>query len=451
MNIDSLLEKVDRGYLCLSCGYFEKRVSRGYIDKCPVCGGPLVPVINEIPEPSSEKGVWRWSSAFLHTDLSKKITLFEGSTPLIRLDRLGREYKIKNLFFKDESRNPTSLFIDRGSAYLSSVLASRGVRSILVFSRGDLSISMGSYARRARIKIFSFVPSDIIPSKLYRVKLISSRTTLVDDFDTLLNLMNRFSMKFKNKYVVSQTNPYLMSGFQTILFEIIHDLGTPPKAILLPFGDGALMASLLILVKKLRLRTKLIGVTTNFSSPALYEIREDRSLLKEYVDELIKDTEHEIIRVSEDSVLSAIRYLAREEGVPADPVNASLVSSIHSDYIKVMGLENVVLLFTGGVLTDPVVIRAVLEERENRMISLGFTKEKILEILLEEEDASAYRIWQRLRSTYNIKISLRSIYNHLNDLEKRKLIRSEIVRDESSGRPKKIYVLNDLAYVFLKK
>jgi threonine synthase len=454
MKISSLLEKVDRGMICLSCGYVEKRVWRDYIDRCPVCGGPLIPVLNEIPEPVDEPGIWRWSRGFLYTDVSTKVTFYEGSTPLIKSSRLYREYKIKNLYYKDESRNPNSLFIDRGSAYLSSILASRGARSIIIIARGDLAISMSSYARRARMKVFAFLPGDIIPSKLYRVRLVASRATVIEDYETFQGLLERASSKSsgdKKRYIIVQTNPYLTNGFQTILFEILHDLGKPPNVIMVPFGDGALMASLVVLVEKLKIPTKIIGVTTDDPDPVLNEIRGDKSLLRKYIEEIISDTNHAIVRVSRGGVLSAIQYMSREEGLAIDVVNASLVAGLFSADLRVMGTENTVLVFTGGMINDPAVMKMLLKETKIDRVSLGFTKEKILEILLEEEYIPVYRIWKKLAKKYGIKISLRAIYNHIKDLEKKGFIRSEIINDESSGRPRKIYVLNDIAYEILKR
>ncbi|MGC9148719.1 MAG: pyridoxal-phosphate dependent enzyme [Sulfolobales archaeon] len=455
MKISSLLEKIDRGMICLSCGYVEKRVWRDYIDKCPVCGGPLVPVLNEIPEPVDEPGIWRWSRGFLYTDVSTKITFFEGSTPLIKSSRLYRDYKIKNLYYKDESRNPNSLFIDRGSAYLSSILASRGARSIIIISRGDLAISMSSYARRARMKVFAFLPGDIIPSKLYKVKLMASRATIIEDYEAFQRIIERTSSRSstdgKKRYVIIQMNPYLTNGFQTILFEILHDLGKPPNVIMVPFGDGALMTSLVVLVEKLKLPTKIIGVTTDDPDPVLNEIRGDNSLLRKYVEELISDTNHSIVHVSRAGVLSAIQYMSREEGLAIDAINASLVAGLFSADLRVMGTENTVLVFTGGMINDPAVIKTILRETKIDRVSLGYTKEKILEILLEEEYIPVYRIWKRLAKKYGIRISLRAIYNHIKDLEKKGFIRSEIINDESTGRPRKIYVLNNIAYEFLKR
>ncbi len=455
MRVNSLLEKIDKGMICLSCGYVEKRVWRDYIDRCPICGGPLIPIIEEIPEPIDEPGIWRWGRGFIYTELSTRITLFEGSTPLIRSSKLYREYKIKNLYYKDESRNPNSLFIDRGSAYLTSVLASRGVRSVIIVSRGDLAISMSSYARRARMKIFSFLPGDIPPSKLYRIRLVASRATVTESYDSLQKIFEKLSSKAsvdgRRKYVVIQTNPYLMNGFQTILFEILHDLGKPPDVIMVPFGDGALMTSLIVLVEKLKLPTRIIGVTTNDPDPILSEIKGDNSLLRKYVEELIRDTRHSIVYVSRSGVLSAIEYMAREEGLPIDVVNASLVTGLFSADLRVMGTENTVLVFTGGMISDPAVMKMILRESKMDRIILGFTKEKILEILLEEENIPVYRIWKRLAKKYGIKISLRAVYNHIRDLEKRGFIRSEIIKDESTGRPRKIYVLNNIAFEFLKR
>jgi threonine synthase len=410
----------------------------------------LIPVIDRVPEPVEDEGVWRWSKGFLEQDLSYKISLKEGSTPLLRSKSINKKYRIKNLFFKDESRNPNNLFIDRGSAYLISLIKNRGFRSVNIISRGDHAISLATYARRANLKSFAILPADTLPYKIYRTMLVASKVKLVEDFEHALNIMRYYSKISPERIYISPADPYLMNGYQTILFEILYELEKPPDAIILPVGDGALMISLAILAKKLDLKTMFIGVRSKGESPLLSEIRSEKPLLKEYLDELLRQTDHEIIEVSDEMILESIREMSREEALPIDPVNASVIAALHSEHVE--GLDDVIVLFTGGgLLHDPAVMKIVLKEEKTDKIGLGFVKEKILEILLEEGGAPVYRVWRILETTYGVKISLRTVYNHIKDLVNKGLIEPVLSDEETPGRPRRIYMVTDKIFYYLMR
>ncbi|MEZ0290666.1 MAG: pyridoxal-phosphate dependent enzyme [Sulfolobales archaeon] len=449
-----LLEKIERGYVCVLCGYFEKKYKYTYVDRCPVCGGFMIPVINEIPRPVESQGVWRWSEGLLTPDLSTKITLHEANTPMIKSNKIHRKFKIKNLFFKDESRNPTGLYIDRGSAVLVSLFKSTGVDTFTVVSTGDLAFSMGVYGKRAqKMRINVILPSNTLPSKILRIGLIASQISVYDSYEQALRFVDfyyRVRMKIHKRYFVLSSNPYLMNGYQTILFEILRDLGKAPDMIVVPFGDGSLMTSLVVLVERLGLRTKIVGVRSNVSSPVFSEIRIEKPLLREQLEFLMKDSRHEIIEVSDKLIRESINSLSREEGLPIDPIGASTLAGLDSMRPYSLGLENVVLVFSGGgLLSDPVVMKSVIGDLRTDEISLGFMKEKILEILIGEGSLPAYRIWKNLREKYGVIVSLRTVYNHLRDLERMGLVKRSTVYDEDLEKTRAVYVVTEEAFRFL--
>ncbi|MEM0043981.1 MAG: pyridoxal-phosphate dependent enzyme [Sulfolobales archaeon] len=449
--IKSILEKIDRGFLCISCGYFEKRFWNRYVDRCPVCGGFMIPVVNEIPKPVDQPGVWRWSEGLLTPEIKSKITLFEANTPLIRFDTLGRRYKIKNLLIKDEARNPTGLFMDRGSAVATSVLSSMGVKNITIISTGDLAFSMGVYARRAKMRTFVVLPSNTLPSKILRARIVNSRVTIYDSYESALrisDLYDRYYTRYRKRYFILHSNPYLMNGYQTILFEIINELGSPPNLIVIPFGDGALMTSLVSVVERMNLRIKILGVRASVTSPVFSEIRVEKPLLREQLETMIKDTRHEIIEVSDKLIREALIRASREEGFPIDPIAATGLAGLESYYPHIAGYDTAVIIATaGGMLNDPVIMKSIIGSIKTDEISLGFVKEKILEILIEEGGMPAYRLWKYLKDKYDVRLSLRTIYNHLRELERMGLVTRKSDYDPDEDRMRRFYVASDDAYM----
>ena len=48
------------------------------------------------------------------------VSLGEGATPLHKAERLAKTVGLKNLYLKDETRNPTGSYRDRAAAFLTS-------------------------------------------------------------------------------------------------------------------------------------------------------------------------------------------------------------------------------------------------------------------------------------------------------------------------------------------
>jgi threonine synthase len=70
--------------------------------------GPLTPEWF----PAAPRSLWRFRRLLPLPD-AEPITLGEGATPLVPLERLGRRLGVPQLYAKDESQNPTWSYKDR--------------------------------------------------------------------------------------------------------------------------------------------------------------------------------------------------------------------------------------------------------------------------------------------------------------------------------------------------
>ena len=87
------------------------------------CGSPLFPRydLKEVSQFVSREdfgyrvhSLWRFRELLPVRNLQNVVTLFEGFTPLISVDRVGSEIGVQKLILKDESLNPTGSFKARG-------------------------------------------------------------------------------------------------------------------------------------------------------------------------------------------------------------------------------------------------------------------------------------------------------------------------------------------------
>src|SRR5206468_7293881 len=84
------------------------------------------------------------------------VTLGEGDTPLIHLERIGRRLGLSRLYAKDESQNPTWSYKDRLCAVAVTHAAESGARVVTIASTGNHGASTAAYAARAGLPCVIF-------------------------------------------------------------------------------------------------------------------------------------------------------------------------------------------------------------------------------------------------------------------------------------------------------
>ncbi len=106
------------------------------------------------------RSMWGWSFLLPQRDPAKLVTMAEGATPLIKTERLGGVLGLRRLYVKDEGRNPTGSFKDRGSSVTVSKCNEIGHDSIVVASSGNLACSLAAYCARAGLTFYGLIRDD---------------------------------------------------------------------------------------------------------------------------------------------------------------------------------------------------------------------------------------------------------------------------------------------------
>src|SRR5438105_2678460 len=88
-----------------------------------------------------------------------RVTLGEGSTPLIRSSRIGPSLGLDQLYVKYEGLNPSGSFKDRGMAVATAKALEGKARTLLCASTGNTSASAAAYAARCGLRAVVVVPA----------------------------------------------------------------------------------------------------------------------------------------------------------------------------------------------------------------------------------------------------------------------------------------------------
>src|SRR5437016_14645291 len=85
------------------------------------------------------------------------VTAGEGNTPLRPVKSFPH---LRNIWVKDETRNPTGTFKDRGASLAVTRLSQPKIRKLVLASEGNAGSSFALYSQMAGIRCDVYRPSD---------------------------------------------------------------------------------------------------------------------------------------------------------------------------------------------------------------------------------------------------------------------------------------------------
>ncbi len=380
---------------CLKCGH-RHRPAKG-IYTCKKCRGKLDIVydyeavkekINRKELSRRSAGVWRYFELLPLDQRKNIVTLGEGGTPLIRAKKLAAELRMKNLYLKDETRNATSSFKDRPMSVGVSKAVEFGARTVVCASSGNAAIALSAYAAKAGIKCYAFVAAGAPLSKIAQLSMhgaIVVRPKAKGEGDPTYKLMLESWKKHGWHPIPSggAFNPYQPEGSKTISYEVCEQLGwRAPDWVIVPTGAGTLLSGnakgyfefeQLGLVKA---APRLAAIQSEGSAPLVkafrrgtppYEIPtwpDPKTVAGGLIDPYpwdadtaipaIKRSRGTAEMVADESILVAVKDLAKSEGLFAEPSGAAGIAGLRSllESGAIDRSDEVVVEVTGGGLKD---------------------------------------------------------------------------------------------------
>ena len=391
---------------------------------------------------------WDYRFALPQIDKDFIVTLGEGGTPLKASNKLGKTLGLKNLYFKDETMNPTNSFKDRAAALLISHARSLNHHKVVCASNGNQGASVAAYTALEGMECVNIIPEEIDAGK--RAQMIAYNSKIVIKGHTVDDTIKEaLKEKYKDYYQCTpELNPLTIEAQKTIAYEIINQNGNI-NSIVIPMGSGGLLVSIwkgfldlknAEIIEKI---PKIFGVQSQSSSPIVNEFNRKKNidqkdpgilksralgiLVKEpmYQDhtlKAIKESNGLALAVPESLIITSAENLARNEGIFAEPASASTIAalSILIQKKEINPEENIVCLITGSGLKTPHVLEA-LSTRAKTIGPGGILSTK-LRILTQISISDKMGINGSKLKEIISSISLPAIYQHLKELESKKLI-----------------------------
>lgn len=385
---------------CTTCG---RRFPLGTIFSCKHCGGCLSvdydynKLSNLVTKELIRKGntlikKYRW---FLPIKEPKKaITLYEGNTPLLRCKRLGNILRLKNLYAKDETRNPTGTFKDRAIAVGVSYANERGVNKVTTASTGNAAAALAAYAAKARMDSMILIPGEISTPKLFQILTYGARIKRIQGtVDNALGLLRRLYEE-DGWYPIPTSapiNPYQFEGNKTIAYEICQQQNwTPPDWVIIPMGGGDCISANwkgfqefynIGLINNL---PSLIGVQARGCNPIVRAFKRKTEEIKPI--DFPKTIAHSILvrnpptgplalkailqskgvalDVTDDEIIAAQKLLGSMEGIFAEPASSATIAALKklTEEGRIDKNDHIICVITGSGLKQPEVLSLAYQD-----------------------------------------------------------------------------------------
>jgi threonine synthase len=279
------------------------------------------------------------------------LTLGEGSTPLVRSNRLSEKYGV-DLYFKCEGANPTGSFKDRGMAVAVAMAIEAGATGIVCASTGNTAASAAAYAARAGIAAVVLHPAGAIPaakqaqSRVVGARVLEIRGSFDDALRSCQELAGRSSFA-----LVNSLNPHRIEGQKTAAFEIVEELGAAPDVLALPYGGGGNLCAYAQGFAEEGAQPRLIACEAAERAVTMASaIRIAEPAHHDEVVQLVNEDRAEIVTVSDEEITDAWLEVASLEGIFCEPSSAAGVAGLSR--LKLGRGSTVVCVLTGHGLKD---------------------------------------------------------------------------------------------------
>ncbi|MFY9555545.1 MAG: threonine synthase [Blastocatellia bacterium] len=383
---------------CVECGRDHNPNETEYV--CLSCGGNL-DVLYDYDRVLNGMGkaqlaadrnftMWRYRALLPIEHSSALPPLTIGWTPIYNCTRLAQRYGVRQLFIKDDGRNPTASFKDRPSALCVVKAQEAGARIISTASSGNAGSALAGVCASVAMDSVIFVPAYAPPAKIAQLQIYGATVVIVEgSYDQAYDICIEASRRFGWYQRSTGFNPFTREGKKTAAFEIGEQLNwQPPDKVFVAVGDGNIISGLwkgfsdLHKIGFIDRMPAMIGVQAETAAAIVDAANGDGSVREgpahTIADSInvgkprdatmairaIRESGGQGVKVSDEEILAAIPTLARETGVFVEPSAAAA----YAGFVKLCGAgafkaeESVLIMVTGNGLKDVDTARRAVKE-----------------------------------------------------------------------------------------
>jgi len=302
---------------------------------------------------------------------ASRIAPYAVRTPLLRLPFEGE------VLVKPESLQRTGSFKFRGALNaLASTPSGRLERGVVADSSGNHAQGVAAAAKLLGVPATIVMPENAVPLKVERTRawgaeIVRCGPSSDDRARVAAELRDGRGLE----YVPPFDDPRVIAGQGTVGLEIARDLGDVDTVVVC-IGGGGLISGVATAVKALCPRVRVIGVEPELAADAQESLRTGTRVrwsaadvsrtvcdgvrtqqLGELTFEAIARLVDDIVTVSDEAVLEAMRWYAVEAKLTIEPTGALTLAALQTGAVEAVG--RTVLVASGGNV-EPALLASVL-------------------------------------------------------------------------------------------
>jgi len=297
--------------------------------------------------------MWRYKELLPVVDERNIVTLGEGFTPIIPIENLKQFVGDNEVFWKDESGNPTGSFKARGLSAAVSKAKELGIDTIATPTAGNAGGALAAYAARAGIKAIVYMPKQTPQVFKDECRLYGAELFEIDgNISDCGKLVNEHSILNDWFQVSTLKEPYRLEGKKTMGYEIAEQFNWQlPDVILYPTGGGTGLIGMWKAFDEMEQtgwidsrRPRMVavqsescnGIVSAFNSGLQvsefadggFTIANGLRVPKPYADKqilkVLRESNGAALTISDYEMSTALKEIARSEGMLVAPEGAAL-------------------------------------------------------------------------------------------------------------------------------
>ncbi len=371
---------------CAACHL--EHEARRLLNLCHECGKPLLvrydlervrSALTKESLAGRSADLWRYREVLPVENDENIVSLGEGWTPLLRVDRLGKQLGIEQLYIKDESQNPTQSFKARGMSAAVSMAKELGAQKLAVPSAGNAAGALAAYAARAGLECFIFMPDDTPRANVVECEQTGAHVTLMAGLITDCGAEVARRKQTEGWFDVSTLKePYRVEGKKTLGYELAEQFNWElPDVIIYPTGGGTGLIGMWKAFDEMEQmgwigskRPRMVTVQASGCAPIVNAFAEGKQFAEEFPNaataasglrvpkaigdflilDAIRASGGTAVAVTDEELLAATREIGAAEGIFCAPEGAACLPALKKLIAAgaVKSDEQVVLFNTGA-------------------------------------------------------------------------------------------------------
>ena len=296
------------------------------------------------------------------------------NSPQYEAETLGYELGLR-LVCKVETANPIRSFKGRGTDYFLHRMGGEA-EELVCASAGNFGQGLAYAARRREVPLTVFAAETANPHKVERMRRFGAEVRLEgEDFDESKTAARAFAGAEGLRFVEDGREVEIAEGAGTIALELCR-WPEPFDAVVVPLGNGALLAGVGTWIKSRAPSTEVIGVCAEGAPAMALSLRDgllrtteraatiaDGIAVRVPVEEALADLSgvvDDVLLVDDRTMVRAMRLLFWGLGLVVEPAGAAGVAALLAHRERFVGTL-VATPLCGGNLTEQQARRWLLE------------------------------------------------------------------------------------------